>query len=312
MGKIYDVLNKYVDMEAVSDFLNIHYSLITVILAGMISLLFLIFIIVYMAGATDSYKQTAARIKAGIVKAYNDRTRTEKFRLSYNSRKEALDRLGVTYYSKGKISPLVVMIYKMAVPFIAVLFAVTVNGVRHGLFVPVLAAAVAVLYAAPKQLAKQRNKKDNEKMLGSIIDIYDIILLQLNSGEYITQVIIDAYRVATNRRLKAALIELTGDIMLSNDLIVSMEIFGSKFDNNNIDNLVALVKQMAETGATADMLSDINRRLFNLQKNYNAYRKERVNTQGHSCAFAMFVVIISIMGYLCMSMGPQIAGMFSY
>lgn len=312
MGKIYDVLNKYVDMGAVADFFSLHYSMMAVMLAVIISLLFLVFMIVYLAGATDSYKQTAARIKEGIVKAYNDSTRTEKFRLSYNSRKEELDRLGVTYYSKGKITPLVVMIYKMAVPFIAVLFAVTVNGVRRGLFVPVLAVAVAVLYAAPKQLAKQRNKKDNEKMLGSIIDIYDIILLQLNSGEYITQVIIDAYRVATNRRLKAALIELTGDIMLSNDLIVSMEIFGSKFDNSNIANLVALVKQMAETGATADMLSDINRRLFNLQKNYNAYRKERVNTLGYSCAFAMFVVIVSIMGYLCMSIGPQIAGMFSY
>ena len=312
MGKIYDVLNKYVDMGAVADFFSLHYSMMAVMLAVITGLLFLVFIIVYLAGATDSYKQTAARIKEGIVKAYNDSTRTEKFRLSYNSRKEELDRLGVTYYSKGKITPLVVMIYKMAVPFIAVLFAVTVNGVRRGLFVPVLAAAVAVLYAAPKQLAKQRNKKDNERMLGSIIDIYDIILLQLNSGEYITQVIIDAYRVATNRRLKAALIELTGDIMLSNDLIVSMEIFGSKFDNSNIANLVALVKQMAETGATADMLSDINRRLFNLQKNYNAYRKERVNTLGYSCAFAMFVVIVSIMGYLCMSIGPQIAGMFSY
>ena len=91
-----------------------------------------------------------------------------------------------------------------------------------------------------------------------------------------------------------------------------MEVFGGKFDNSNIANLVALVKQMAETGATVDMLSDIKRRLFNLQKNYNDFQKDRMNGLGFICAFLIFVVVIAIMGYLCIAAGPDVIGIFMY
>lgn len=309
-GRGAEMSREYQDI--VLNYLHLHYGVISMVLAGIISLLVMTFIIVYMTGAASAYQQAAAELKAGLVRAYNNRIQTEKYKLSYNSKRAELDCLGVTYYTKGKLTPIVCMIYKAAVPFAALIAAVTLNRITPGVFIPALVAALILMYAAPKAVAQHRNKRDNELMLPSIIDIYDIILLQLNSGEYITQVIIDAYRVATNRRLKTALIELTGDIMSSNNLVLSMEVFGGKFDNSNIANLVALVKQMAETGATVDMLSDIKRRLFNLQKNYNDFQKDRMNGLGFICAFLIFVVVIAIMGYLCIAAGPDVIGIFMY
>lgn len=61
----------------------------------------------------------------------------------------------------------------------------------------------------------------------------------------------------THPRLKAALMDLTGDIASTNNLVLSMEMFDSKFDNDNIHNLVVLVRQLSDTGSVAGLLSDI-------------------------------------------------------
>ena len=117
------------------------------------------------------------------------------------------------------------------------------------------------------------------------MDVYDVVYLQTDAGEYITRTLIDAYRVAAHPRLKAALITLTGDIMSSNDLLVSIEVFGGKFDNENIDNLVATIKQLIKNDASTAMESS------------NRYEQERTRRMGDVCLFAIFICMMGVLVY---------------
>lgn len=218
--------------------------------------------------------------------------RTGRRLFSYETVKKKLDALGVTYYSKGKTTPKVYVTMKAV-------YAVT--GFAAGLL---LSPAAAVIIAAaaffyPDMRAELVNRKDNIRMLGSIMDVYDVVYLQTNAGEYITRTLIDAYRVAAHPRLKAALITLTGDIIATNDLVASIEAFGKKFDNENIDNLVVMVKQLVRNGASDAMLGDIRQYLTTLMLSYNRHEQERTRRLGDICMFAVFFCMMAVLVYAC-------------
>lgn len=210
---------------------------------------------------------------------------------SYENIQQRLDAWGVTYYSKGKITPLVYLSGKLfcaAAGFAA-------GMIFYGMTAAFILTAAAYLY--PDVRAKLRNRRDNVKMLKSVMDVYDVVFLQTDAGEYITRTLIDAYRVASHPRLKAALITLTGDILSSNDLIVSVEVFAGKFENENIDNLVVTVKQLAQNDASMTMLEDIRGYLRTLMEISNRYEQERLRRMGDACLFAIFFCMMAVLVY---------------
>lgn len=210
---------------------------------------------------------------------------------SYENIQQRLDAWGVTYYSKGKITPLVYLSGKLfcaAAGFAA-------GMIFYGMTAAFILSATAYLY--PDVRAKLRNRRDNVKMLKSVMDVYDVVFLQTDAGEYITRTLIDAYRVASHPRLKAALITLTGDILSSNDLIVSVEVFAGKFENENIDNLVVTVKQLAQNDASMTMLEDIRGYLRTLMESSNRYEQERLRRMGDACLFAIFFCMMAVLVY---------------
>ena len=201
-----------------------------------------------------------------------------------------LDALGVTYYSRGKITPRTFIAGKMLCAAAGLILGLILN--------PPMAIVFAVpAFFYPDIRATARNRRDNMKMLGSIRDVYDVVYLQTNAGEYITKTLIDAYRVAAHPRLKAALIALTGDIISSNDLVASIEAFGQKFENENIDNLVVIVRQIMKNGVSDAMLSDIRQYLTTLMLSYNRYEQERTKRMGDICMFAVFFCMMAILVY---------------
>lgn len=258
------------------------------IMQGVIILLCLLaaaFIMVYMYGAVkDAYKRAHEQLVNAMKRS------TGKNIFSYNYQAKRLNNLGVTYYSHGRITPVVYLIYKILI-LVTGLAAVIMSDPLMGIILAVSG------YLLPDMFMELRNKEDNEKMLGSIMDIYDVMLLQINAGGYITQVLVDAYRVTTHPRLKAALMELTGDILTTNDLVLSMQVFEDKFDNENIHNLTVLVRQLSETGSASGLLSDIKKRLNILQESYNSSERTRVNRLIAVCTAAIAFAAIAVLGY---------------
>lgn len=260
--------------------------------AGMLTasvLLFFLSMYFFAAhGIVDRYavvkEKLAGRLSAAMSRA--DKSRT----FSYEYIQLRLDSWGVTYYSKGRITPPVYLGGK--------LFCVVAGFAAGLMFDPLFAVGLAVAaYFYPDIHARMRNSRDNERMLCSIMDVYDVVFLQTNAGEYITRTLIDAYRVAAHPRLKAALIALTGDILASNDILVSIELFGRKFDNENIDNLVITIKQITQNGASEAMMADIRRYLGTLMESYNRYEQERTRRMGDICLFAIFFCMMGVLVY---------------
>ena len=244
----------------------------------------------YNTGALhDRYEAVKRSLETGITGMMKKNKKKSMF--SYEYCRERLDSMGVTYYSKGRITPFVYMVYKIGC-VVAGIALMLVSGPMAVLF-------MAAAYILPDYMAKARNERDNKEMLGSLMDVYDVILLQVNSGEYITRILVDAYMVAKHPRLKSALVSLTGDIISTNDLPVSMELFGKKFDNENINNLVVLVKQLADTGVTSDMMRDIKNYLAVLQDSYNKYEQDKVERRCQACTYAVFGCLIGFILFAC-------------
>lgn len=243
------------------------------------------FIILYMYGAIgNAYK----RARLQLINAMQRNTGRNVF--SYNYQARRLNKLGVNYYSHGRVTPVVYLLYKIGALMAGFTVGMMLNPLA-GLFF------AGIGYFVPDKAIEYRNREDNRKMLGSIMNIYDVILLQINSGEYITQVLIDAYRVSSHPRLKTALMELTGDIVSTNDMVLSMEMFDDKFDNENIHNLVVLVKQLSETGSVAGLLSDIKKRLAKLQESYNSSERTRINRLIAVCTAAIAGAGLAVLAY---------------
>lgn len=234
---------------------------------------------------TDRY----IRVKEEMSCRLSDAMKNTKYNMfSYEYYQECLDAWGVTYYTRGRLTPL---------GYISVKLLCSVLGLATGfIFHPVIGIVLAVAaYYLPDWLADHRNNKDNDAMLGSIKAVYDVVYLQVSAGEYITAALVDAYRAAVHPRLKAALIELTGDIIASNELAVSMEVFGRKFNNESIHNLVVIVKQLTESGTSDAMLRDIKKHLAVLEESCNRHEQERTERIGSACVFACFFCLMGVL-----------------
>lgn len=260
----------------------------TVLMAAALGLFFLLMYRFAAHAIADRYVMAGRKLYDRLSSAMINADKDSPFSYEYIQRR--LDAWGVTYYSRGKITPLVYLSGKMFC-----VIAGFAAGAMFGIVAAFVFAVPAFFY--PDIHARIRNHRDNEKMLPSIMDVYDVVYLQTDAGEYITRTLIDAYRVAAHPRLKAALITLTGDIMSSNDLLVSIEVFGGKFDNENIDNLVATIKQLIKNDSSTAMLDDIRRYLQTLMESSNRYEQERTRRMGDVCLFAIFICMMGVLVY---------------
>lgn len=273
------------------EWLAVHSGSIIHVIRLLVCVMCFIMLAVFSSTAwRDKYSMIKNTIESSVMNVMQ-RNKNTRSMFSYEYCKERLDRSGVTYYSRGHVTPLVYLVYKVGCIIAGIVLTFT-SGITG-----ILLAVAA--YVIPDYLAKSRNTHDNRQMLGGIMDVYDVILLQVNSGEYITKILVDAYMVAKHPRLKAALMELTGDIIVSNDLAASMELFGKKFDNDNINNLVVLVKQLADTGVSEDMIKDIRNYLAILQENYNKYEQDSIEHKCSACTIAVFICLVGFILFAC-------------
>lgn len=271
-------------------FLTENIMYIRIVLLGMVMLMFFLSMYLFAAHAiADRYAIVRERLFEKITYIMSKADKNKFF--SYEYIQQRLDAWGVTYYSKGRITPLIYLNGKLFCALAGFIVGIMFFGVIFALIFAVAA------YFYPDIHARMRNRKDNENMLESIMDVYDVVFLQTDAGEYITRTLIDAYRVASHPRLKAALITLTGDILSSNDMIVSIEVFGGKFENENIDNLVVTVKQLMENDASVAMIEDIRRYLGILMESSNRYEQERMKRMGDICLFSIFLCMMAVLVY---------------
>lgn len=149
----------------------------------------------------------------------------------------------------------------------------------------------------PDMLIKMLNKEDNEKIFRDMKMLYDSLRIQQSAGIFITDSLMYSFRIVRCKRLKAALRNLSSDIMLDKDIDKALNALSTKFKNDNIDEFVSIISQSIQTGRMMDMLEQINKQMQNMEDVLNQKRENAVNSRMLIIIMMLFVGIIAMVTY---------------
>lgn len=281
-------------MESIKNFIyNINPLVITIlIIITVIVILTLIFVLtnsMIKTGQVQKKYQDALNFSRDY---FNDRLKTSKFKaFNYDEIHMYLNKSGVYFMTKYKITPLSYMVAKIVFATLAFLLGMSLN-VWAGLI------ATFIGYFSIEFIINESDKSDNKKMLDDIKQVYDTLRIQTKAGVYITSVITDCYLVVQNPRLKDALLKLTSDIAAKNDMESSLDNFRAKFNNEYIDTLVIIIKQSMQTGQASKMFEDIRNQITDIEAAMVLNEKKSIQAKITIVQLLLYSAIIIVSIYI--------------
>ena len=171
----------------------------------------------------------------------------------YRRSRQWLLRNGATFHYGQKMDPEHFLAVRMLLTLggVAVLWPV---GWEWGL------AAGLLLFFLPCGMLVYLNGRDNEKLLPELKLVYHALEIQIRAGVYVTDALAECYGSVQQERLRSALLELAGDIVMKADIYEALDRFQGKFDNRYIDSLCITILQALESGQALELLGDIGER----------------------------------------------------
>ena len=160
-------------------------------------------------------------------------------------------------------------------------------------------------YKALDIIVKLSDKGDNEEMMDDIRVVLNTLRLQTMAGVYITNAISECYVMVKNKRLKRALLELSGDIAGRDDMRIALAKFNGKFDNEHIDALCVIINQLMDTGQASEMLKDFSVQIDSIQAALIIKEEQQIRSQTLMCQILIFIAITAMMIYSFTSALPQ-------
>ena len=203
-----------------------------------------------------------------------------------------LSKNGAAYHFGKWIGPLSFLLIRLGISLTG-LTAFSAASPKYGV------AAALGLYYLPVLLTLYMNKQDNLKMLPELKHLYHSLEIQTRSGVYVTDALAEVYGSVRGKRLKQALLELAGDIVMRADFGEALERFEKKFDNRYIDSLCMILLQATESGQSVDLLSDLSEQIKDMEAAVMMQKKEALD---RSVTFYQLGILAAIMGivlYAC-------------
>lgn len=154
-------------------------------------------------------------------------------------------------------------------------------------------------FYGPTLYLVRANQRDNLKMMPQLQSLYNALQEQIKAGVYITDALSECYRGIKKGRLRRALEDLSGEILLKKSFSEAMEHFSAKFNNSTIEALCVILVQAQESGQSVELLSDMAEQLKDMQAAMLIKKKEKLNRVETSCILGILTVIIGIILYAC-------------
>lgn len=158
-----------------------------------------------------------------------------------------------------------------------------------------------ILFFLPGWLLVYLNRKDNLTLLSEIKLVYHSLEIQIKAGVYVMDAMAECYSSVRERRLRQALLELAGDIVMKSDIYQALERFQGKFDNTYIDSLCITILQALESGQAVELLGDIAEQIKDMESVVLERKKAALD---RSITFYQLGVLAAVMGvvlYACIS-----------
>lgn len=222
-------------------------------------------------------------------KRFNNYLRkNEEGYFSYKRIEKYLKKLG----NPLELTPFGYIIGKLLIPvilFIAFL-------ISNDYILAVISAAFG--YFILDIILKTKDKQDMRVIKLELGDVYDLLNIQTTAGVFIGNALTECYLVASNKRFKMKLAELSAEINMTKNIEKALDNFQSNFNSSEIDNFVITIKQSLITGQTEEALEDISDSLK--ERNLIAIQEDtkKVNSTANIIQLLMYMGIMTTILYI--------------
>ena len=212
----------------------------------------------------------------------------------YEKTQQWLTRNGAKFHVGEKFGPLAYQVSRIflgAAGFMAFSMMAPSYGIVAGV----------AFFCLPGGLIHYVNAKDNLKMLPDLKHTYHSLEIQTRAGVFVTDALAELYGSVRERRLKQALLELSGDLVMHSDLGAALESFQKKFDNRYVDSLCMIIVQAMESGQSVELLNDLSEQIKDMEASVLSQKKEALD---RSVTFYQLGILVAIMGvilYACVT-----------
>ncbi len=160
---------------------------------------------------------------------------------------------------------------------------------------------LAGLFFLPVLLLDHLNRRDNEKMLPELKLVYHALEIQIQAGVYVTDALSECYGSVQEQRLRKALLDLAGDIVMKADIYEALDRFQSRFDNRYIDSLCITILQALESGQALALLGDISEQIKDMEETVLERKKGALDRSITFYQLGVLTVILGMALYACVT-----------
>lgn len=169
--------------------------------------------------------------------------------------------------------------------------------------------AGVLLYFIPMGLLLYLNYQDNQRLLPELKLVYHAMEIQIRAGVYVTDALAECYGNVQEKRLRTALLELAGDIVMRADIYDAINSFQSKFDNRYVDSLCIIVLQALESGQAVELLGDLGEQIKDMEEVVLNRKKGKLDRSITFYQLTMLAAVLAIALYACVThMLREVAG----
>lgn len=162
-------------------------------------------------------------------------------------------------------------------------------------------AGCVILFFLPSWLLLYMNQRDNERLLPELKLIYHALEIQIRAGVYVTDALAECYGSVQDERLRNALLELAGDIVMKADIYEALDKFQGKFDNRYVDSLCVTVLQALESGQAVELLGDIGEQIKDMEETVLERKKGALDRSITFYQLGILAAVLAIALYACVT-----------
>ncbi len=244
------------------------------------------------------YMGNTGRTKSMVLQAYENvcmhARNSSKDIFDYERWENYLRIHGASYYYGTWINPVTYMALCIVTGVLGLAL-----GVNAGLLTGLIGALLGIFL--PGILLQYLDKRDNERMLVELDLVYSALSIQIRAGVYITDALTECYGSVTHERLRDALQNLSGDIVMKADLDHALERFQGSFRNRYIDSLCITILQAMESGQAVELLGDIAEQIKDMEITLQHKKKEQLNRSATFYQLGIFALILVLVLYACVA-----------
>jgi Flp pilus assembly protein TadB len=159
----------------------------------------------------------------------------------------------------------------------------------------------AFLCFLPNLMLSYLNKRDNEKLLPEVKLVYHALEIQIRAGVYVTDALTECYGSVQSPRLRKALLDLAGDIVMKADIYEALDRFQGQFDNRYIDSLCMIILQALESGQALELLGDIGEQMKDMEETVLERKKGMLDRSVTFYQLGILAAVLGITLYACIT-----------